>query len=99
MANLPPAPLHAYTLFEVLELGGPIVAFDEPCSIVVTVNKTCFSAWISLGNGCFVGTNTCLVADVPKVGDCTDFGLVQEVAYEWLKELAEGCNEDEPSND
>lgn len=89
--------MQAYNLFQVLEYG-PIVAWDESSGTIITCSKSAFSAWTSIGPDMFVGNNTCLVTDLEKVGDCTDFGLVCEVANEWLKVILNDSEPDEPSN-
>lgn len=89
--------MHNYTLFEVLSYG-PIVAWDKSSGIIITVSKVCFSAWTCTNNGHFVGSNTCLIADIPKVGTCTDFDLVCEVGREWLQELLADSEDEETSN-
>lgn len=89
--------MHNYTIFEVLEYG-PIVAWDKDSGYIITCGKAAFSAWVCTSNGKFTGTNTCLVAEIEKVGNCTDFGIVCEVADEWLHELLADCEPEEPSN-
>ncbi len=89
--------MQKYHLFEVLTYG-PIVAHDAESGIIVTVGKECFSAWTEVGQNHFVGTNSCLIADIERVGNCTDFALVVEVAKEWILELLLASEEDEPSN-
>lgn len=89
--------MHNYTLFEVLSYG-PIVAWDEASGIIITVSKVCFSAWTCTNNGKFVGSKTCLITELEKVGDCTDFDLVCEVGNEWLQELLAESEDDEPTN-
>ena len=93
------ATLKGYTIFEVLELGGPVVAHHEIHGIIITINKVCFSSWTCIGNGLFVGGNTCLIANVKKVGDCTDFKLVVEAGQDWIVEvLAEEAAEKSSNN-
>lgn len=89
--------LHTYNIFEVLTFG-PIVAWDKESGTLITVNDVCFSAWTHMDSGYFVGGNTCHIKDIPKVGDCTDFGLVCQVAQDWLHELLATEGDDEPSN-
>ncbi len=90
--------LHGYTIFEVLKLGGLIVAHHEDSGMIVTINEVVFSYWISLGNGRFVGGNSCIPSTVEKAGDCTDIRLVVEVGQEWIGELLEEDGRDEPTN-
>lgn len=89
--------MRTYNLFEVLEYG-PVVAWDESSGMLITVNKVVFSSWIVFQGNSFIGGNTCLIKDIEKVGNCTDFDLVCEVANEWLQELLDTDGEGEPSN-
>lgn len=86
--------MHNYSLWQVLTYG-PIVAWDEKSGTLVTVNDVCFSAWTCTNNGHFVGGNTCLITELEKVGDCTDFALVCQVAQEWLQELLDTEGDEE----
>lgn len=88
--------MRKYNVFEVLEYG-PIVAHCKDSGVIITVNKTCFSSWTHIEDGHFLGGNHCLITDIEKVGDCTDFDLVCQIAEEWMRELLDNEGEDEPS--
>lgn len=90
-------PYKKYHLFDVLEYG-PIVAHDKESGMVITVNKVCFSQWTEVGQNHFIGGTSCLVTELERVGDCTDLGLVLDVAREWMKELLQTDGQEEPTN-
>lgn len=90
--------VRTYTIFEVLTLGGPVVAHHPATGRIITINKKCFAAWTESAHGFFICENDCFVSDVEKVGDCTDFSLVVQAGHDWLRELLATEGDNEPSN-